>query len=165
MKKRVLAFLLATVFVLTLVMSVSAEGVQCDLSGTKNCTLTVKGTTAHCHSSLTDSSGTIKSVKVEQSLEKFAFLWFWNTEGGPWTRTVNSGVAQFDNYKVVSSGTYRVKSVFTVTTKDGKSETITMYSNEVKVAQKHPLYRSSGKEGFSVPFFLTLRGNCDILSL
>ena len=30
MKKRVLAFLLATVFVLTLVMSVSAEGVQCD---------------------------------------------------------------------------------------------------------------------------------------
>lgn len=45
MKKRVLAFLLATVFVLTLVMSVSAEGVQCDLSGTKNCTLTVKGTT------------------------------------------------------------------------------------------------------------------------
>ena len=124
MKKRVLAFLLATVFVLTLVMSVSAEGVQCDLSGTKNCTLTVKGTTAHCHSSLTDSSGTIKSVKVEQSLEKFAFLWFWNTEG----------VAQFDNYKVVSSGTYRVKSVFTVTTKDGKSETITMYSNEVKVA-------------------------------
>ena len=35
MKKRVLAFLLATVFVLTLVMSVSAEGVQCDLSGTK----------------------------------------------------------------------------------------------------------------------------------
>ena len=75
-----------------------------------------------------------KSVKVEQSLEKFAFLWFWNTEGGPWTRTVNSGVAQFDNYKVVSSGTYRVKSVFTVTTKDGKSETITMYSNEVKVA-------------------------------
>ena len=69
MKKRVLAFLLATVFVLTLVMSVSAEGVQCDLSGTKNCTLTVKGTTAHCHSSLTDSSGTIKSVKVEQSLK------------------------------------------------------------------------------------------------
>ena len=64
----------------------------------------------------------------------FAFLWFWNTEGGPWTRTVSSGVAQFDNYKVVSSGTYRVKSVFTVTTKDGKSETITMYSNEVKVA-------------------------------
>ena len=125
MKKRVLAFLLATVFVLTLVMSVSAEGVQCDLSGTKNCTLTVKGTTAHCHSSLTDSSGTIKSVKVEQSLEKFAFLWFWNTY---------SGVAQFDNYKVVSSGTYRVKSVFTVTTKDGRSETITMYSNEVKVA-------------------------------
>ena len=45
MKKRVLAFLLATVFVLTLVMSVSAEGVQCDLSGTKNCTLTVKGCT------------------------------------------------------------------------------------------------------------------------
>ena len=32
MKKRVLAFLLATVFVLTLVMSVSAEGVQCDLA-------------------------------------------------------------------------------------------------------------------------------------
>ena len=96
--------------------------------------LTDKGTTAHCHSSLTDSSGTIKSVKVEQSLEKFAFLWFWNTEGGPWTRTVHSGVAQFDNYKVVSSGTYRVKSVFTVTTKDGRSETITMYSNEVKVA-------------------------------
>ena len=134
MKKRVLAFLLATVFVLTLVMSVSAEGVQCDLSGTKNCTLTVKGTTAHCHSSLTDSSGTIKSVKVEQSLEKFAFLWFWNTEGGPWTRTVHSGVAQFDNYKVVSSGTYSEKAVFTATTKEGRSETITMYSNEVKVA-------------------------------
>lgn len=49
MKKRVLAFLLATVFVLTLVMSVSAEGVQCDLSGTKNCTLTVKGKIGRAH--------------------------------------------------------------------------------------------------------------------
>lgn len=42
MKKRVLAFLLATVFVLTLVMSVSAEGVQCDLSGTKTVRLRSK---------------------------------------------------------------------------------------------------------------------------
>ena len=62
MKKRVLAFLLATVFVLTLVMSVSAEGVQCDLSGTKNCTLTVKGTTAHCHSSLTEFQAVLSRV-------------------------------------------------------------------------------------------------------
>ena len=35
MKKRVLAFLLATVFVLTLVMSVSAEGVQKIIDGSK----------------------------------------------------------------------------------------------------------------------------------
>lgn len=42
MKKRVLAFLLATVFVLTLVMSVSAEGVQCDLSAPKTVRLRSK---------------------------------------------------------------------------------------------------------------------------
>ena len=115
MKKKMLAFLLAAMFVLTLVMSVSAEGVQCDLSGTKT---VQRGQRHYC--ALSQLAYRFK--RYYQKCEgrtiawKFAF-WFWNTEGGPWTRTVNSGVAQFDNAKVVSGGTYRVKSVFTVTTK------------------------------------------------
>ncbi len=135
MKKRVLAFLLAAVFALSLVMSVSAETVATyDLAGIKRSLISYSGGRAHCVSSITDADNVIKHVKIDQSLEKFAFLWFWTVEDGPRSYNSGSGNATFQNYKSVSTGTYRVKSVFTVTLKDGRSETVTVYSSELKVA-------------------------------
>lgn len=135
MKKRVLAFLLAAVFAFSLVMSVSAETVATyDIAGVKRSLISYTGGRAHCVSSITDTDNVIKHVKIDQSLEKFAFLWFWTVEDGPRSYNSGSGNATFQNYKSVSTGTYRVKSVFTVTLKDGRSETVTVYSSELKVA-------------------------------
>ena len=70
-----------------------------------------------------------------QSLERHSFLWSWDTVGGSWTKTETNAVSvTFTNTKSgLTSGTYRVKSVFTVTLSNGTSETVTVYSNEVEI--------------------------------
>ena len=77
----------------------------------------------------------MSKVTISQSLEKHAFLWSWNTVGGVWTKTqTNVASTVFTNTKSgLTSGTYRVKSVFTVTLSDGTSESVTVYSNEVTI--------------------------------
>lgn len=53
-----------------------------------------------------------------------------STYAGEWSKTTNGGSASLTNkvYKL-PSGTYRVKTVFTVTA-DGSTETITVYSDK-----------------------------------
>ncbi len=74
------------------------------------------------------------SITAEQTLEKYWGLWIWNeVDGAKWTSTVNSNMISVTNTKAksgLSSGTYRLKSVFTLTDKDGSTETITVYSSE-----------------------------------
>lgn len=78
------------------------------------------------------------NITVEQSLEKRGG-WFiftsWNTvDGASWTKTVNDSSINFSNTKSeLDSGTYRVKSVFKLTDKQGKTETITVYSDKQSV--------------------------------
>lgn len=75
------------------------------------------------------------SVKITQSLEKHSFLWFWDTVGGEWTTNSKKSSVSFTNYKSgLASGTYRVKSVFTVTTTSGQTETVTVYSAEKTIS-------------------------------
>ncbi len=68
-------------------------------------------------------------------MQKHWSLWIWNdVEGATWTKTVNDNSIFFSNTKSgLDSGTYRVKSVFTFTDKNGKSEKIKIYSDEQKV--------------------------------
>ncbi len=92
--------------------------------------LTISSTKATCKSSANNcDSVTITAV---QTLEKHWGLWIWNeVDGANWTKTVNASAIYMSNTKSgLDSGTYRLKTVFTLTESDGTTETITVYSTE-----------------------------------
>lgn len=96
--------------------------------------LYIDGSTATCKSSATSISAV--KITVEQTLQKKSYLLLWlpYDETSIWTKTVNTNVIYMSNTKSgLTSGTYRVKSVFTLTDKYGKTETITTYSTEETV--------------------------------
>lgn len=135
--KKLLAFFLSALVLLTFAVSVSAESVTFDIGGTnKTSQLTISGTTATCKSIISDSSGTVKSVTIEQTLQIHWFAtWFLTVSDATWEKTYNSANATFTNQKSgLASGTYRVKSDFTVTTTSGQTETVTVYSAEKTVS-------------------------------
>ena len=92
--------------------------------------LKISGTTATCKSTLRGSPSVTKIV-AEQTLQKQGFLWIWSTyDGAEWTKTVFSNTLAMSNTKTgLSSGKYRLKTVFTLTDKQGETETITVYSD------------------------------------
>lgn len=93
------------------------------------------GTQAQCVSRA-DGVNAVK-ITVEQTLQKYSgWFWIWdNVDGASWTRTENKNSVRLSNTKSgLTSGTYRVKSVFTLTDKNGKTETITVYSGEKTVS-------------------------------
>lgn len=95
--------------------------------------LSISGTTAYCTS--TASGLGVVSITVEQTLQKQGFLWLWyGVDGASWKTTVNKSSISVSNTKSgLSSGKYRLKSVFTLTDSTGKTETITVYSAEKNV--------------------------------
>ena len=96
--------------------------------------LDIVGTSAECKS----QAFAVNAVKitVEQTLQKYSgWFWIWNdVDNASWTRTENGSSVRLSNTKSgLTSGTYRVKSVFTLTDKNGKVETITDYSDEQNI--------------------------------
>ncbi len=94
--------------------------------------LSISGKTASCKSEA-DGDNTVVSITVEQTLEKYSgWLWIWdNVDDASWSKTVSRNSIDFSNTKSdLNSGTYRLKSVFTLTNSSGKTETITIYSEE-----------------------------------
>lgn len=126
-------------------MSVSAENVSTyplvsgasplyEVASNISSRLDIVGTAAECRSQA-DGKGVIH-ITVEQTLQKYSgWFWIWNNvDGASWTRTENRGsICLVSTKSGLTSGTYRVKSVFTLTDKNGKTETITVYSSEQKV--------------------------------
>ena len=96
-------------------------------------TLSIINGTAECISSV-KGKGAVK-ITVVQTLQKYWGLWFWkDVDGAEWTRTVERNSISLTNSKSgLDSGKYRVKSVFTLTDQNGKSETFTVYSSEQNV--------------------------------
>lgn len=99
-----------------------------------NSVLFINGTTADCQSSVKGYSDVTKITAV-QTLQKQGFLWSWSKyDGTEWTKTVYTNTLAMSNTKTgLSSGKYRLKTVFTLTDKDGKTEKITVYSDEKTV--------------------------------
>lgn len=95
--------------------------------------LNIEDGTAYCSSSTTGSN--TASITVTQTLQKHWGLWIWNdVKGASWSKQVDGSSICLSNTKSgLDSGTYRVKSVFTLTDRNGKSETITVYSDEKSV--------------------------------
>lgn len=99
------------------------------------CTLTISGNNASCYSRYSSVGNDASKVVVTQSLEKQGFFWTWSKVAGEWTKTSDgSSMALTNTVDGLSKGTYRVKTVFTVTDKNGKEETIPLYSTTEKVS-------------------------------
>lgn len=96
--------------------------------------LTINGTTATCKSTLKGDPNVTKIIAV-QTLEKQGFLWIWDTyDDTEWTKIVYTNTLTMSNTKSgLASGKYRLKTVFTLTDKQGENETITVYSDEKTV--------------------------------
>lgn len=100
-----------------------------ELADTANAYLSISGTTASCQTKVTASDG-VSSITVVQTLQKhWAFGIYSDVSGASWTKTINGRTLTVSGTKSeLDSGTYQVKSVVTITAKDGASETFTVYS-------------------------------------
>lgn len=97
--------------------------------------LVIEGTTAICASIVTGGSS-VTSLTIEQYLQKEGFLWIYFSydDTSEWKTTVNRNATSFNNEKSgLTRGTYRVKTIATLKTADGRSETITVYSDPVTI--------------------------------
>lgn len=103
-------------------------------SANYNNSLKISDTTATCRSSYFVGDENTVKVVITQSLEKQGFLWIWGKVAGEWSKTSNGSSTTLSNtVSGLSKGTYRVKTVFTVTDKYGETETVTVYSTTGKV--------------------------------
>lgn len=105
-----------------------------DIADSAYSELDIVGTSAECQSQAFGVNAA--QITVEQTLQKYSgWFWIWDdVDGASWTRTENRSSVSLSNTKSgLTSGTYRVKSVFALIDKDGKTETITVYSSEKKV--------------------------------
>lgn len=96
--------------------------------------LYINGATAMCKSNVTGNSDVVK-ITATQYLQKQGFLWIWTTyDAAEWTKTVYTNSLSMSNTKTgLTSGKYRLKTDFTLTDKNGKTETISVYSDERSV--------------------------------
>lgn len=136
MVKKIISLMLVIVLSFGMVGTVSASNVSTyDINGhIKSSTLTISNKRAICVSSYQSTDNDCSSVTAVQTLEKYSWFVFWDTVGDECTKTVNTGNLSLTDYKDnLESGTYRVKTVFTVVLKDGTSQTVTVYSEERKV--------------------------------
>lgn len=129
-----IAVILSTTFVIGNTVSAAISVPNSPLySYTSSCKseLTTSGTTATCKSKATGIYNETTKIVFKQTLQKKNSSGSWDdVSNATWTSTVYSYQGSATNYKYsLSSGTYRLKSVFTVYA--GTSyETITKYSSE-----------------------------------
>lgn len=100
-------------------------------TSTCNSTLTTSGTTATCKSTAKGYYNETTKIVFKQTLQKKNSSGGWDdVTNAVWTSTVYNYQGSTTNYKYsLSSGTYRLKTVFTVYA-DTSYETITKYSKE-----------------------------------
>lgn len=114
------------------VTSLENYGVSPAYEIASSCTsdLDIQNGTAHCKSIANGTDAV--SITVTHTLQRYWGLWIWeNVKSATWTKTVDvSSVCLYSTKSDLKSGTYRVKSTFVLTDDNGKSETITIYSNE-----------------------------------
>lgn len=96
--------------------------------------LTISGNSAICKSVYTANGDDVSKVVITQSLEKQGLFWTWSKVAGEWAKTSDgSSMVLTNTVSGLDKGTYRVKTVYTVTDKNGSEETIPLYSTTGKV--------------------------------
>ncbi len=138
-------FFVSVLSVLYLCISLSVPTFAAETHGYENETITpmyeiatettsrldISANTAYCTSRSTANDAV--SISVEQTLEKYSgLLWIWNeVDGATWSNSVNqNSITVYNSKSGLSSGKYRLKSVFTLRNSSGETETITVYSDE-----------------------------------
>lgn len=112
-------------------VNISAEGISPRWSYVDACRseLTISGSTATCKSKAEGIYGTTTKIDINQTLQIKGFASTWIIVGF-WSESYTGYQRTFTNTKNdLSSGTYRVKSDFTVYS-GNNSEEITVYSSE-----------------------------------
>ena len=140
MFKRFLCAITAALLCLALPVTANAEAVLAGVVAeeitprysdtiTPKADLVISGSNATCSCSANGTTD-IKSISVVMTLEKSGLLGIYSAvSGAKWTKTASGrSISLSGSVDNLSSGTYRVKAVFTVTMKDGSTETITEYS-------------------------------------
>ena len=97
--------------------------------------MTINSKTASCRSSV--RSAAKSQITVEHTLEKYSgWFWVWDdVEIASWTKNANcTSVTLTSTKSGLDSGTYRLRSEFTLVNSDGETETFTIYSDEKKVS-------------------------------
>lgn len=134
--KRALSLIAAVVMALVCCVTAFAEASTFAVSSeNRTSDLDISGRTAICSSAFRDGSQNTKTVVITQTLQKNITLWAWETIGSARTKTVNGSSATLTaTVSGLQSGKYRVKTVFKVTNKSGKTEDFTVYSTQCTVA-------------------------------
>lgn len=97
--------------------------------------ITVSGDKASCRCSASDSSSSVTSISVVMTLQKSGLFGYTDVKDASWSKSVNGRSISLSGSKSgLSDGTYRVKAVFTVTTKDGDTSSFTKYSSSATVS-------------------------------
>ena len=146
MKKRNIISCLAVLMLISSCFTLNAHAEQLDsyisdelveeyaIASAISSNLSTTGTSATLTS--TGNGTNAVSITVEHTLQKFWGLWIWNdVDNATWSKTVNVNTIRLSSSKSgLESGTYRVKSTFTMTNSSGQTEVITIYSNEKTVS-------------------------------
>lgn len=136
MLKRIITILLTVIAIVSTAIPAYAINIAnpCYLyTSSASSTLTISSKTANCESFLNGYRSTTTKIKATQYLEKKNGS-NWNTvSGGTWSDTQNgSSFSMCNSMSNLESGTYRLKTVFTVYS-GTKSETVSKTSKEVKL--------------------------------
>lgn len=98
-----------------------------------NASIAVSGDNASCRCSASGDASIIASISVVMTLQKSGLFGYTDVKDASWSKSVNSNSISLSGSKSgLSDGTYRVKAVFTVTTKDGDTSSFTKYSSTAK---------------------------------
>ena len=136
MLKKIISMMLCLVVIMSICsISVSASDlISINYAYTRSCNsdIVVSNTTITAKSTVMGYSGKTTKIVIKQTLQKKSSSGTWTTVGTS-SNTVNSHINVYSKkYTSLSSGKYRLKSVFTVYA-GNNSETITKYSSEKTV--------------------------------
>lgn len=139
-KRKLVSTIIAVVMCVSLSVTSYAESGKLDsnisvlniIAKSYTSDLSISGTTATCTSRA--SGDDVKSITATQTLQKKSGSNWVAVSGANWTKTVSISMLTMSNTKTgLSSGTYRLKTVFKFTNTSGQSETITVYSDEKEI--------------------------------
>lgn len=85
---------------------------QFEYTSTTATSLTISNNTASCVARLNGYSGITTKIVIKMTLQKKN--WFWWNDEQTWSTTINNCYGSLTRSTPVSSGTYRVQTVFTV---------------------------------------------------